>query len=297
MPPDLHSIIHDGWYELESDPGLFTSLLKHLGVNGVELQEIYDLTSEFKLPIYGFIFLFRWIEERRNRRNINQTGKYVKDNDIINNMFFAQQRIPNSCATHALLSILLNTPDIDLGEILQRIKGFTMGMDPENKGLAIGNIPEIARAHNSHAKRLYVKSDTKNKNTTTKYTTCDAYHYVSFLPINGHLYELDGLKPFPMNHGPWASNENWTDKFKKIMNDRLSEHDEIRFNLMAVVPDNRLVITHTLNNLKTNKSILSEIIPKNLPQQKFENDLKCVKKEMSPIPGTSKDLNDVKVSI
>ena len=24
-------------------------------------------------------------------------------------------------------------------------------MDPENKGLAIGNCPELARAHNSHA--------------------------------------------------------------------------------------------------------------------------------------------------
>lgn len=26
-----------------------------------------------------------------------------------------------------------------------------LGMDPENKGWAIGNSPELARAHNSHA--------------------------------------------------------------------------------------------------------------------------------------------------
>lgn len=307
MPPDLHSLIH-GWYELESDPGLFTSLLKDLGVNGVELKEIYDLTNELERPIYGFIFLFRWIEERRYRRNIvNQTDIYVKDNDIINNMFFARQKITNSCATHALLSVLLNSPDIDIGEILQRIKGYTMGMDPENKGWAIGNTPEVAWAHNSHAKRLYVKSDIKNKKTTTKFTTGDAYHYVSFLPINGHLYELDGLKPFPMNHGSWASNEDWTDKFKKIISDRLGEHNDVRFNLMAVVPDNRLAITRTLNNLRTNKLIISETVQINLKQHKFKNDLKiktinidndqCVKKEMSPIPGTSKDLNKVKVGI
>lgn len=307
MPPDLHSLIH-GWLELESDPGVFTSLVKDFGVNGVELEEIYDLANKMKRPVYGFIFLFRWVEERRNRRKIiDQTDIYVKDDDIINNMFFARQIIPNSCATHALLSILLNSPDIDLGEVLQRIKGYTNGMTPENKGLAIGNIPEIARAHNSHAKPLTGINNTKSKNKTTKFTG-DAYHYVSYLPINGNLYELDGLKPFPMNHGPWASNEDWTDKFKKIISDRLSKHNDVRFNLMAVVPDNRLTITRTLSNLRINKIIISEVIQTTSQQQKINNDNNeiktintdndhCVKKEMSPIPSTSNNLNEVEVSI
>lgn len=49
----------------------------------------------------------------------------------------------------------------------------------------------------------------------------EAYHFVSFVPINGHLFELDGLKPYPTDHGPWAADEDWTDKFRRVMAERL----------------------------------------------------------------------------
>lgn len=31
--------------------------------------------------------------------------------------------------------------------------------------------------------------------------TMEAFHYVSYVPINGRLFELDGLKPYPIDHG------------------------------------------------------------------------------------------------
>lgn len=116
------------------------------------MEEIYDLHKPLDSPVYGFIFLFKWIEERRSRRKVvEQMEIFVKDEEIVNNIFFAQQMVPNSCATHALISILLNCPTIHLGDTLQRLKAHTHGMSPENKGWAIGNTPELACAHNSHA--------------------------------------------------------------------------------------------------------------------------------------------------
>ena len=41
------------------------------------------------------------------------------------------QLIPNSCATHALLSVLLNCSNVDLGPTLSRMKDFTKGFSPE----------------------------------------------------------------------------------------------------------------------------------------------------------------------
>lgn len=29
----------------------------------------------------------------------------------------------------------------------------------------------------------------------------EAFHFVSYVPIGGRLFELDGLKPYPIDHG------------------------------------------------------------------------------------------------
>ena len=29
----------------------------------------------------------------------------------------------------------------------------------------------------------------------------EAFHFVSYVPISGRLFELDGLKPYPIDHG------------------------------------------------------------------------------------------------
>lgn len=267
MPVELNSLT-EGWLELESDPGLFTLLLEDFGVKGVQVEEIYDLHKPLESPVYGFIFLFRWIEERRSRRKfVEQIESFVRDEETINNIFFAQQMVPNSCATHALLSILLNYPNLHLGETLSRLKHHTLGMNPENKGWAIGNTPELACAHNSHAIPQARKKTDKNAGVSTGRFTGEAYHFVCFVPINGHLFELDGLKPYPTDHGPWASDEDWTDKFRRVMAERLGRdageqvHD-IRFNLMAVVPDRRLALTQKLNALELNQKRVKEAISK-----------------------------------
>lgn len=128
--------------------------------------------------------------------------------------------VTNSCATHALLSILLNCPSLDLGETLDRLKTHTKGMHPENKGLAIGNTPELACAHNSHAIAQAKRKSDKNTGFSSGRFTGEAFHFVSFVPIDGHLFELDGLKPYPMSHGPFEG-DDWTEKFRCTMADRL----------------------------------------------------------------------------
>lgn len=77
------------------------------------------------------------------------------------------------------------------------------------------------------------------------------------------MYELDGLKPYPIDHGT-CNDMDWTDKFRSVITDRLGitadEYNEIRFNLMAVVPDRRLAIQHKLKMLRTNKQIVLDAL-------------------------------------
>jgi Ubiquitin carboxyl-terminal hydrolase, family 1 len=273
-------------------PGLFTLLLEDFGVKGVQVEEIYDLHKNLESPVYGYIFLFRWIEERKARRKLAEaTEIFVKDEDAVCSIFFAQQEVPNSCATHALLSILLNCGDLDLGPTLTKLQEHTKGMSPENKGYAIGNSPELARAHNSHASHASQarrKVDRSGSVSTGRFTG-EAFHFVSFVPINGHLFELDGLKKFPMDHGKMEDDEDWTDKFRAVMNDRLgisTGESDIRFNLMAVVPDRRIAITHKLKMLRTNKAIVTAAMEKMLkvpPAVKKHEDAKG--DEIKPMDG------------
>lgn len=263
-------------------------------MNGVQVEEIYDLKKPIEGPVYGFIFLFRWIEERRARRKLAETTDYQRDENIVNSIFFAHQIVPNSCATHALLSILLNCSNIDLGSTLSRLKNHTQDMTPENKGYAIGNTPELAFAHNSHAMPQARRRLEKNSGATTSARigfpsarmACEAFHFVSFVPIDGHLFELDGLKPFPMDHGAWETNEDWTDKFRRVITNRIdisNGEQDIRFNLMAVVPDRRISISHKLNILGRNKEIVEEALEKLVNGTNGEL---LVKEELEALPNS-----------
>lgn len=257
--------MNKGWLELESDPGLFTLLVEDFGVKGVQVEEIYDLQSKCQSPVYGFIFLFKWIEERRSRRKVSTLvdETSVIDDDIVNDMFFAHQLIPNSCATHALLSVLLNCSGVELGMALSRMKAFTKGFNPESKGYAIGNAPELAKAHNSHA-RPEPRHLPEKQNGISAVRTMEAFHFVSYVPIKDRLFELDGLKAYPIDHGPWGEEEEWTDKARRVIMERIGlatagePYHDIRFNLMAVVPDRRMKYESRLEVLKRNRQIVLE---------------------------------------
>ncbi|RUS76452.1 hypothetical protein EGW08_015793 [Elysia chlorotica] len=262
--------MNKGWLELESDPGLFTLLLEDFGVNGVQVEEIYDLQKPIEGTVYGFIFLFRWIEERRSRRKTNmEVESFVTDADAVNKIFFAQQIIPNSCATHALLSVLLNCgTKVKLGKTLNLIKDFTDSMSPEDKGYAIANMPELARVHNSFARPETSKPIPEKQAglSSIRATDSETFHFVSYVPIHGHLFELDGLKPHPIDHGPWEKGDDWTEKFRRVITNRLGmatggePYHDIRFNLMAVVPDKRQLLEQKLVTLKTNRNIVLEAL-------------------------------------
>jgi ubiquitin carboxyl-terminal hydrolase L5 len=79
----------------------------------------------FVRPIYGLIFLFKWQGAQSSMPHPDS------QNDANDHVFFAKQIINNACATQAILSILMNNSDIELGDDLSNFKSFTADFPPD----------------------------------------------------------------------------------------------------------------------------------------------------------------------
>jgi ubiquitin carboxyl-terminal hydrolase L5 len=69
----------------------------------------------------------------------------------------------------------------------------------------------------------------------------DVYHFIAYTPVNDILYELDGLNPAPISHGPCKPME-FPEKVIPVLQRRISRYpsNEIRFNLLAMIKDPRI---------------------------------------------------------
>ncbi|XP_054306164.2 ubiquitin carboxyl-terminal hydrolase isozyme L5 isoform X5 [Pongo pygmaeus] len=232
------------WCLMESDPGVFTELIKGFGCRGAQVEEIWSLEPENfeKLkPVHGLIFLFKW------QPGEEPAGSVVQDSRL-DTIFFAKQVINNACATQAIVSVLLNCThqDVHLGETLSEFKEFSQSFDAAMKGLALSNSDVIRQVHNSFARQQMFEFDTK---TSAKEE--DAFHFVSYVPVNGRLYELDGLREGPIDLGA-CNQDDWISAVRPVIEKRIQKYSEgeIRFNLMAIVSDRKMIYEQKIAELQ-----------------------------------------------
>ncbi|ROV92681.1 hypothetical protein VSDG_06550 [Cytospora chrysosperma] len=248
-----------GWNTIESDAGVFTYLLDNLGVKDVQFEELITMDPDALAqlhPVYGVIFLFKYPTDTPYT-SAEKPHEGTFDHDAAQRLFFAAQTIQNACGTQALLSVLMNkqaddsasspstTADteaqhIEIGEKLREFRDFTMALPPEFRGEALSNSELIRDVHNSFAKSSPFADETQRGNSGADGSE-DVYHFVAYTPVGGTLYEMDGLQPAPVSHGP-CTQEEFPARVMEVLQRRVARYDaaEIRFNLLAMVRDLRI---------------------------------------------------------
>lgn len=173
-------------------------------------------------------------------------------------LYFPKQVIINACATQAILAILLNNEDkLELGNELQEFKNFTRLMDPYMKGLSISNSEKIRLEHNKFGKPEPFIFSGKRKATDD-----DVFHYVSYIYFKNNIYEIDGMREGPILIAENVNVNEWVDVLKPSIMKRISlyENNEIKFNLLAMVPDKRLKAKEIENELTYRRNFISNLL-------------------------------------
>lgn len=161
QPQQPHDLVGGTFAVIESDPAVFTTLTRRLDIHGLELVELYDIEpwAVDHLRPHGLIFCFMW------RRDTHRPTDF--DDPAADRVWFANQLSDDACATHAILNVLLNCPDIDVGNELTQFRKDTEDMSPVMRGLAITNSPLIRPAHNYLARPSDLRASLNNITITT----------------------------------------------------------------------------------------------------------------------------------
>lgn len=150
----------------------------------------------------------------------------------------------------------MNSEGVELGPKLQEFKDATRGLSTPLRGHALSSNTFIRSVHNSFTRRMdHLNADlflegeaaeskkkkrrgpAKGKKSKKQKVKSDSgFHFIAYVPANGSVWELDGLKTRPVCLGPLEKGTNWTNLVRPDIQARMLQFEEnaLSFNLLAL---------------------------------------------------------------
>ncbi len=115
------------------------------------------------------------------------------------------------------------------------------------KGASFAN-DRIREVHNSFARPdIFLMDD---KKPASHSSSEDLFHFIAYVPIDGSVYEIDGLQEGPYHLGSYDG-VDWMPHVKKAIKERIAlfSNNEIRFNLMSIQKSKKAIYSQQIETL------------------------------------------------
>lgn len=228
----MEKLEEKSWIPIEASPGLLTKLAVQLGFPIVDLA-FYDILSldadvilsTVPTPVAAVIVVFPMKDCHKELRN----QQYEDSKSETTNLVFIKERIQNGCGTFALLHAVLNVKQYmansgySEGSFLDNFVICNIDASSEEMSQYLINDTEIEKLHQEIA--LQGKSSIENSVGS---------HFITFVEVDGKVYELDGRMPGPICKGE-VEGINLAVKVSTIINEYMNmDPEEIKFSAIAL---------------------------------------------------------------
>jgi ubiquitin carboxyl-terminal hydrolase L3 len=224
------------WFPLESNPPVMNRYIENLGFP----TALYQFTDVFSVedwaiqmvpqPVIAVVFLFPITEVQAKFRR--EQVQQIKDQGGpvgAENVYHMRQTVGNACGTVGILHAIGNArhrvPLVE-GSFLQRFYDSTNNLSPDDIASFLEEDEEIEITHAVAAQEGETRTPSLHERVDT--------HFICFSCVDGHLFELDGGKEFPINHGPSSEETILQDSCRVIQEFISRDPNEIRFTIVAL---------------------------------------------------------------
>ncbi|XP_051010713.1 ubiquitin carboxyl-terminal hydrolase isozyme L3-like [Acomys russatus] len=222
------------WLPLEANLKVTNQFLKQLDLHpNWQFVDVYgtepELLSMVPRPVCAVLLLFSITETYEMFRTEKEEKIKSQGQDVTSSVYFMKQTISNACGTIGLIHAIANNKAKMLFESEPTLKKFLevfVSMSPEERAKYLENYDAVRVTHETSAHEGQTGSPSIDEKVDL--------HFIALVHLDGHLYELDGRKPFPINHGETSDGTLLEDAIEVCMKFMERDPDELRFNAIAL---------------------------------------------------------------
>ncbi|KAF4320562.1 hypothetical protein BBO99_00005512 [Phytophthora kernoviae] len=228
------------WFPLESNPDVMNNYVEKMGFPTDQFSFCDVLsTEEWALgmvpsPVVAVIMLFP-IKPHTEEAAKQEAVRIEREGQTVSpNVYYMRQTVGNACGTVGILHAIGNMRhlvQLTPGSYLDKFFNKTKTKTPKEIAQYLEEDDEVRHyLEETHGSAAEAGQSEQLETVDDPINT----HFVCFSHVDGHLYELDGRKKHPINHGPSSPTTVLPDACAEIKKFMARDEGEMRFTILAL---------------------------------------------------------------